>query len=560
MNNKQLEILTNIIGAVESGGQIYGNRDYAAYAGAYENSKLEHTCTLGWAQNYGYEAMKLCKMIYEEDKEAFEKADTAGISAKLGVDWVATRWNPNNAEKRALIAIITTEAGKKCQDKLFMQLMESYISNALAYDKTMSIQAQMMWCEITHLGGDAAVKRIFNRASRPFTPDSIYASLLKDQQDTSNDNQVGDKKYESRHKKCVEWIKKYVPAEGVEAVSVTADTILNTARSWLGYSEANGRWWSIVNGVYNAYIRKTGEGRGYCLNTYDSWCDAFVSSCFIKNNAVNLIGEAECGVPNHIQMFKKYGIWRGMARPSKGWIVCFDWQNGRSEWGSDHIGLVESIDANGYITTIEGNYSDSVKRRIGLKWNDACISGYAQPKYGVEISAKEPEKQQQTTTSNNSVSISKKPIFEVVVTSNTLNARLGPGTEYGLCKTIKPFVNGEHLLVCTDMGNGWYYVKLKNEDKYCFVYAAYTRKVEASKTLSEPATGYNKALAGTYTVTADELNLRAGAGTDKPILKVLKNGAKLQNFGYYTEVGGYVWLYVAYNGLVGFVASEYVKK
>lgn len=48
MTSKEFEILTNIIGAVESGGQVYGQRNYAAYAPAYHASPDEHTCTLGW--------------------------------------------------------------------------------------------------------------------------------------------------------------------------------------------------------------------------------------------------------------------------------------------------------------------------------------------------------------------------------------------------------------------------------------------------------------------------------------------------------------------------------
>ena len=55
MNDKNMKVLTNIIGAVESGGQIYGNRRYEAYAGPYTNSSKEVTCTIGWAQNYGNE-------------------------------------------------------------------------------------------------------------------------------------------------------------------------------------------------------------------------------------------------------------------------------------------------------------------------------------------------------------------------------------------------------------------------------------------------------------------------------------------------------------------------
>ena len=80
MNKTSLAILTNIIGAVESGGQVYGKRNYAAYAGKKQNSSNEKTCTLGWAQNYGNEGRTLCKMILKKDPAAFRKADTAGLS------------------------------------------------------------------------------------------------------------------------------------------------------------------------------------------------------------------------------------------------------------------------------------------------------------------------------------------------------------------------------------------------------------------------------------------------------------------------------------------------
>ena len=209
MDKASLAILTNIIGAVESGGQVYGKRNYAAYAGKNQNSSNEKTCTLGWAQNYGNEGRTLCKMILEKDPAAFRKADTAGIEKKLSADWEKTGWNPSAAEKKSLIAIITTSAGKECQDELFKELMAAYIKSAEVFGVT-DVKAQMMWCEIEHLGGLKPVQRIFKRATKPYTPETIYASLLLDQKDTSNNNQVGDKKYQSRHQCCVKWINQYV--------------------------------------------------------------------------------------------------------------------------------------------------------------------------------------------------------------------------------------------------------------------------------------------------------------------------------------------------------------
>lgn len=63
-----------------------------------------------------------------------------------------------------------------------------------------------------------------------------------------------------------------------------------------------------------------------------------------------------------------------------------------------------------------------------------------------------------------------------------------------------------------------------------------------------------------YTVTADLLNMRAGAGTDKKVLKVLKKGTRLECYGYYTKVGSTVWLYVKDpDAVCGFVSKNYVK-
>ena len=77
----------------------------------------------------------------------------------------------------------------------------------------------------------------------------------------------------------------------------------------------------------------------------------------------------------------------------------------------------------------------------------------------------------------------------------------------------------------------------------------------------EPAQSRDTALAGAYIVTAPNgLRLRAGAGTNKTVLTVLKKGERAQNYGYYTEVDGVKWLYVIGGGKKGFCSSEFLKK
>ena len=216
MNDKNMAVLVSIIGTVESGGQVYGKRRYDAYAAPYTNSAVEYTVTLGWAQNYGSEARTLIQMIYDKDKAAFQKIDQGGdIAAMLKKDWVAIRWNPSAAQKKKLIALIDSEAGHTCQDELFAKLMKTFIADC-EKTYTKSIPAIMMYCEIRHLGGAGPVKRIFDRLGGNYSLDMIMASLVRDQQDKSNDNQVGDTKFWTRHLKCKEFIERYAVEETAE--------------------------------------------------------------------------------------------------------------------------------------------------------------------------------------------------------------------------------------------------------------------------------------------------------------------------------------------------------
>lgn len=216
MNDQNMAVLVNVIGAVESGGQVYGKRRYDAYAAPYTNSNVEHTVTLGWAQNYGSEAKRLIQMIRDKDRASFDTIDTVGsIAAMLSQDWVAIRWNPTTSQKKILIALIDSPAGHTCQDELFASLMRTFIADC-EKTYTKSIPAIMMYCEIRHLGGAGPVKRIFDRLNGNYSLDMIMASLVRDQQDKSNDNQVGDTKFWTRHLKCKEFIERYAVEETAE--------------------------------------------------------------------------------------------------------------------------------------------------------------------------------------------------------------------------------------------------------------------------------------------------------------------------------------------------------
>ena len=82
-------------------------------------------------------------------------------------------------------------------------------------------------------------------------------------------------------------------------------------------------------------------------------------------------------------------------------------------------------------------------------------------------------------------------------------------------------------------------------------------KIETVKVMS--AKNFNENFAGTYIATTEDLKLRTGANTKYAVLDSIPQNAKVRCYGYYTkESDGSVWLYVVYNGQVGFVSKHYL--
>ena len=79
------------------------------------------------------------------------------------------------------------------------------------------------------------------------------------------------------------------------------------------------------------------------------------------------------------------------------------------------------------------------------------------------------------------------------------------------------------------------------------------------------ARSFNKAVAGTYTVTAGAgLNVRDAAGTESRVLVTIPKGTTVKNYGYYTVVNGVKWLYVAFShkrvNYTGFVHERFLSR
>lgn len=176
-------------------------------------------------------------------------------------------------------------------------------------------------------------------------------------------------------------------------MGVTAQDVLNVMRSWLGYSEANGKHRIIID-LYNS---NPPLARGYKVKYTDEWCDTCVSAAAIKAGARDLIG-TECGCEKHIEIFKAKGIWQedGTVRPQVGWIILYNWDDGTqpNDGYSDHIGYVEEVHDT-YMIVIEGNKGEAVARRK-LTIGHGNIRGYACPKYSQSSSNKPVQPQKPT--------------------------------------------------------------------------------------------------------------------------------------------------------------------
>lgn len=180
--------------------------------------------------------------------------------------------------------------------------------------------------------------------------------------------------------------------------SQVRQSFVEKALSFLGCNEKDGSHKKIIDG----YNEHKPLARGYAVKYTDSWCATFVSFITIKLGYEDII-PLECSCEEMIKLFMKKGIWNedGRIVPEIGDIIFYNWDekkqnnNGRA----DHVGIVEKIQGN-IITVVEGNYSNSVKRR-NVQIGNGYIRGYGQPKF-----EKKADKKTDSKTASSSASTS----------------------------------------------------------------------------------------------------------------------------------------------------------
>ena len=162
-------------------------------------------------------------------------------------------------------------------------------------------------------------------------------------------------------------------------MSCTREQIVAQCQAWLGLKESNGSHKQIID-VYNSHKPRA---RGYKLKYNDAWCAGFVSAVAIKCGATDII-PLEVGCGKMRDKAKAMGIWveADDHDPLPGDIILYNWKDtgkGDLKTGASHVGYVEKVSGNKFVT-IEGNYSNRVKRR-NMKVNGKYIRGYITPEY-----------------------------------------------------------------------------------------------------------------------------------------------------------------------------------
>ena len=128
--------------------------------------------------------------------------------------------------------------------------------------------------------------------------------------------------------------------------------VLNVARSQIGYTDGGSN--------YTKYHKAMGWSGAA------PWCVMFVWWCFNQAGAAKLFcnGQKSAGCSNTRSYYSNGSSGELSATPQVGDMVLFVWGGS----GPDHIGIVEAVNDDGSITTIEGNTSSN-----GSQDNGGCV-------------------------------------------------------------------------------------------------------------------------------------------------------------------------------------------
>ena len=318
--------------------------------------------------------------------------------------------------------------------------------------------------------------------------------------------------------------------------------MVNLVMSWLGKNEADGSYKTIID-TYNSFTGKF--PRGTKMQYGWAWCACTWSAAAIKLGYTQII-PIEISCYYLIEAAKKMNCWQENDGyiPQPGDAVLYDWQDsgiGDNTGSPDHVGTVVEVNSDaGYFVVVEGNYSNSVKKRT-MSINGKFIRGFIVPKYTDNVVTNT------TQSGNKSIDVIAKEVIAGTWGSGEYRKQQLQKAGYDYAK-VQAKVN--------EILNGGAHVTT-NENQ------SQKQPTEKKVTATAKATSYDKSLAGNYTTTAN-LYCRNDAGTNKKALVLIPKGTVVKNYGYYSIANGMKWLYiqVAIDGVLytGFSSQAYLLR
>lgn len=301
-------------------------------------------------------------------------------------------------------------------------------------------------------------------------------------------------------------------------------SMVELGRSWLGKNEHDGTHKEIID-IYNGFSPLP---RGIKMLYSWAWCACTWSALAIKLGYTDIIPiEISCG--ELIEAAKKMDCWveNDGYVPKPADAVLYDWDDsgkGDNMGWPDHVGMVDYVnESSGYFTVIEGNYSDSVKKRT-VSINGKFIRGFITPKYDEVFTTIDFSKP--SGTGKTIDTIARECIVGIWGNGEERKAKItAAGFNYNAVQErINAILNGSVVgPVSSEQDQSQPYNK--------------------TVTATCHAKSKDTSLAGTWKTTAN-LYLRNDAGTNKKALVLIPKGTSVRNYGYYSTANGAKWLLI----------------
>lgn len=266
-------VICNIIYAVETGGQTYGNARYDDFTEAYTNSSKEHAITIGAGQFYGVQAKAVLDRIRTEYPDVFNRLDTAGIGNDLDTkDWSTYKLSSGSAKAKCIQAIMSSEEGKKVQDAF---MYDTVISKSVEKANELGItdkRVVVLFVETAHLGGNVTVANKFSDLPESSkTYEGFYQWLIGG--NPSNQNAVNGTNYTTRHQA----VKKMIDEHEAELMD-TSSSSSSSSSSGVSLSSGIISEWDLVG-----MPSKSSLSSGYSKVDLPSYDDLDVSEMYSVN-------------------------------------------------------------------------------------------------------------------------------------------------------------------------------------------------------------------------------------------------------------------------------------